>query len=95
MCTSKPFFLGATKRVFAFCVLYTEQLKSSLSPETFWSSRHKLATLMLKTLFLSLKEESAYSEDRVEGALNYIPKAEPASGEQDQFSFVLAFFSPL
>lgn len=49
---------------------------------------------MLKTLFLSLEEEAAYREDGIEGALDYISKADLLSGEQDQFSFVLAFFFP-
>lgn len=47
---------------------------------------------MLKTLFLSLEEASAYGENGIEGALDYISKADLLSGEQDQFSFVLAFF---
>lgn len=46
---------------------------------------------MLNTLFLSL-DEAALEEDRIEGLLDYISKADHLSGEQDQFSFVLAFF---
>lgn len=50
---------------------------------------------MLKTLFLSLEEAAAYKEDGIESALDYILKADLLSGEQDQFLFVLAFFSLL
>jgi len=50
---------------------------------------------MLRTLFLSLEEEATYGENRLEGALGYISKADLLSGEQDQFSLLWLFFPPL